>query len=145
MINKIHIQTNTDITASEQVLSWFEQLNQSPSISDEIWWQCQTLLQEGFINIVEHAHKNLPDNTPIDIEAVRLNTSIEIRIWGYGERFDMEEKLQEIDEFEANDGDRGRGLKIMSALADRMSYEQMPDRRYCLFLSKSYQPVTAYP
>ncbi len=143
MINKIQLQINTGITDSEQVLSWFEQLNQPLVISEDIWCQCQTLLQEGFMNIVEHAHKNLPNNTPIDIEAARLDTSIEIRIWSYGERFNMEEKLQEIDELEANDGERGRGLKIMSAIADLMSYEQMPDRRYCLFLSKSYQPVKA--
>lgn len=143
MLNKIQLQINTGIADSEQVLLWFEQLNQPLVISAEIWWQCQTLLQEGFMNIVEHAHKNLPDDTPIDIEAARLDTSIEIRIWSYGERFNMEEKLEEIDELEANDGDRGRGLKIMSAIADRMTYEQMPDRRYCLFLSKSYQPVTA--
>jgi serine/threonine-protein kinase RsbW len=142
VLNKIQLQINTGIADSEQVLSWFEQLNQPLVISAETWWQCQTLLQEGFMNIVEHAHKNLSNDTPIDIEAARLDTSIEIRIWSYGERFNMEEKLQEIDDFEANDGDRGRGLKIMSALADRMSYEQMPDRRYCLFLSKSYQPVT---
>ncbi len=138
MVNKIQLQINTSITDSEKVLSWFEQLNQPLVISEDIWWQCQTLLQEGFMNIVEHAHKNLPDDTPIDIEATRLATSIEIRIWSYGARFNMEEKLQEIGKLEANDGDRGRGLKIMSAIADRMSYEQMPDCRYCLFLSKSY-------
>ena len=143
MANKIKLQINTGITDSEQVLLWFEQLNQPLIISEDIWWQCQTLLQEGFMNIVEHAHKNLPDDTLIDIEAIRLATTIEIRIWSYGERFNMEEKLQEIDDFEANDGERGRGLKIMSAIADLMSYEQMPDRRYCLFLSKSYQPVKA--
>lgn len=143
MANKIQLQINTGITDSEQVLSWFEQLNQPLVVSEDIWWQCQTLLQEGFMNIVEHAHKNLPNNTPIDIEAARLDTSIEIRIWSYGERFNMEEKLRETDELEANDSERGRGLKIMSAIADLMSYEQMPDRRYCLFLSKSYQPVKA--
>ena len=143
MINKIQLQINSGITDSEQVLAWFDQLNQPLVISEDIWWQCQTLLQEGFMNIFEHAHKNLPNDTPIDIEAARLDTSIEIRIWSYGERFNMEAKLQEIDELEANDGERGRGLKIMSAIADLMSYEQMPDRRYCLFLSKSYQPVKA--
>lgn len=141
MINKIRLQINTDINASEQVLSWFEQLNQPPNISAEIWWQCQTLLQEGFMNIVEHAHKSLPDDTPIDIEAARTNTSIEIRIWCYGKYFDLKHKLAEIDDLEANYGDRGRGLKIMSAIADYMSYEQMPDRRYCLFMSKSYQHI----
>lgn len=129
---------NTDLTASPEVLSWFEQMNQ-PSLPDkQIWWQCQTLLMEGFTNIVEHAHKNLPIETPIEMEAVRLNEYIEIRIWSEGQCFDLEEQLRQTSEFEDNDQERGRGLKIMSAIADKLSYERTIDNRYCLFISKYY-------
>ncbi|MEW5860088.1 MAG: ATP-binding protein, partial [Cyanobacteriota bacterium] len=79
MINKIHLQINTDCATSEQIISWFNQLNQPPISDVNIWWQCQTLLQEGFTNVVDHAHKNLPPDTPIEIEAVRYSQSIEIR------------------------------------------------------------------
>ncbi|MFN6513283.1 MAG: ATP-binding protein [Nostoc sp. CreGUA01] len=138
MNKKIYLKVNTDLTASPEVLSWFEQMNE-PSIPDkQIWWQCQTLLIEGFTNIVEHAHKNLPIETPIEMEALRLNEYIEIRIWSQGECFDLEEQLRQTSELEDNDQERGRGLKIMSAIADKFSYERTIDNRYCLFISKYY-------
>ncbi|MBX9257922.1 anti-sigma regulatory factor [Desmonostoc muscorum CCALA 125] len=138
MSKKIYLKVNTDLTASPEVLSWFEQINQ-PSLPDKkIWWQCQTLLIEGFTNIVEHAHKNLPIETPIEMEAVRLNEYIEIRIWSQGECFNLEEQLQQTSEFEDNDQERGRGLKIMSTIADKLIYERTVDNRYCLFISKYY-------
>ncbi|MBN3891431.1 MAG: anti-sigma regulatory factor [Nostoc sp. JL31] len=138
MNQKIYLKVNTDLTASPQVLSWFEQMNQPPIPNQEIWWQCQTLLIEGFTNIVEHAHKNLPIETPIEIEAVRLDKYIEIRICSRGQPFDLEQKLRQTSEFEGNVQERGRGLKILSAIADKLSYEPTADNRYCLFISKSY-------
>ncbi|MBH8572415.1 anti-sigma regulatory factor [Nostocaceae cyanobacterium CENA369] len=138
MNKKNYLKVNTDLTALPQVLSWFEQMNQPPIPDKQIWWQCQTLLIEGFTNIVEHAHKNLSIETPIEIEAVRLQESIEIRIWSQGEPFDLEQQLAQTAEFEENEQERGRGLKIMSAIADKLSYEQTVDNRYCLFISKFY-------
>jgi len=135
---KIYLQVNTDLKASPQVLTWFEQINQPPILDKQIWWQCQTLIIEGFTNIVEHAHKNLPLETPIEIEAVRLDEYIEIRIWSQGEPFDLEKKLRQTSEFEENEQERGRGLKIMSVIADKLSYEPTGDNRYCLFISKCY-------
>ncbi|WP_392534853.1 ATP-binding protein [Nostoc sp. C117] len=138
MNKKIYLKVNTDLTASPQVLSWFEEMNQ-PNLPDQtIWWQCQILMIEGFTNIVEHAHKNLPTETPIEIEAVRLNEYIEIRIWSHGQFFDLEKQLRQTAEFEDNEQERGRGLKIMSAIADKLSYEGTVDNRYCLFISKYY-------
>ncbi|MEH2327336.1 MAG: anti-sigma regulatory factor [Nostoc sp.] len=138
MKNKISLKVNTDLTASPQVFSWFEQINQPPILDKKIWWECQTLMMEGFTNIVEHAHRNLPIETPIEIEAVRLNEYIEIRIWCQGEPFDLEQQLQHTSEFEKNEQERGRGLKIMSAIADKLSYERTVNHRYCLFISKYY-------
>ncbi|MBD2532032.1 anti-sigma regulatory factor [Nostoc flagelliforme FACHB-838] len=138
MKNKIYLRVNTDLKASPQVLSWFEQMNQPPIPDKKIWWQCQTLMMEGFTNIVEHAHRKLPIETPIEIEAVRLDKYIEIRIWSQGEPFDLERKLQQTSEFEDNEQERGRGLKIMSVIADKLSYEPTGDNRYCLFISKYY-------
>ncbi|MBD2360623.1 anti-sigma regulatory factor [Anabaena minutissima FACHB-250] len=139
MDNKISLTINTDITALSDVLSWFEQINQPPIIKQEIWWQCQTLLIEGFTNIVEHAHKNLTEETPINIEVRRSVQSIEICIFSQGRPFDLEEKLQEVFEFEENNQERGRGLKIMSIIADKLSYERITENRYCLSISKNYQ------
>lgn len=137
MLHKINIRVNTDLTASAQVILWFEQLNQPP-LPDVIWWQCQTLLQEGFTNIVEHAHKNLLPETSIIIEAVRSEQSIEISIWSYGPSFDLQQKLQVLPQFEDNENERGRGLKIMSMLADELSYKPIADNRNCLMIKKYY-------
>ena len=138
MINQIRLQINTDCATSEQIISWFNQLNQPPIPDLNIWWQCQTLLQEGFTNVVDHAHKNLPPDTPSEIEAVRDSQSIEIRIWDRGLPFDLEQKLREVSDFENNDNARGRGLKIMSNLSDKLCYERTPDNRNCLKIMKKY-------
>ncbi|MBU7583524.1 MAG: anti-sigma regulatory factor [Nostoc sp. TH1S01] len=138
MDNKICLKVNTDLNASSDILSWFEQINQTLIINQQIWWQCQTLLIEGFANIVEHAHKNLPRETPIEIEVRLSNQQIEIRIFSHGEAFDLQKELREISELEDNKRERGRGLKIMSAIADKLSYEQTDDHRYCLFIKKFY-------
>ncbi|AFY31432.1 anti-sigma regulatory factor [Calothrix sp. PCC 7507] len=138
MNNKIQLKVHTNLTVLPQVLSWFEQMNQPPIANQQIWWQCQTLLIEGFTNTVEHAHKNLPNETSIEIEAVRFNEHIEICILSQGEPFNLEQELQEKCEFEDNYQERGRGLKIMSKIADKLHYEQTTDNRYCLFMSKYY-------
>lgn len=138
MIKKIQLQVSTGCTTSDQLLSWFEQLNQPPLPDLKIWWQCQTMLQEGVANVVDHAHKNLPPETPIDIEAIRFDHSLEIHIWDYGLSFNLEQKLKDISNFEDNESDRGRGLKIMSEIADSLSYERTEDQRNCLVIVKHY-------
>lgn len=138
MDNKITLKIKTDITALSHILSWFEQINQPPITQQEIWWQCQTLLIEGFTNIVEHAHNKLSKETPINIEACRSAQSIEIRIFSQGKPFNLEQKLQEISEFDENNQERGRGLKIMSILADKLTYERIAENCYCLYIAKFY-------
>jgi serine/threonine-protein kinase RsbW len=138
VLKKIQLQLHSDLTASCDLLSWFEQLNEPPIADKMIWWQCQTLLQEGFTNIVEHAHKELPPQTPIDIEVVRFEQSIEIRLWSYGPPFDIKQKLQELPDFEDNESGRGRGWKIISQIADQFSYEQVEKGRQCLLMLKRY-------
>ncbi|GAB1539258.1 ATP-binding protein [Scytonema sp. NUACC21] len=135
---RIHLKIHTSLSLYPDVLSWFEQINQPPLPDKKNFWHCQTLLIEGFTNIVEHAHKNLPTETPIEIEAVRSEKSIEIRIWAYGQPFNLEEKLQELGELEENEEERGRGLKIMAAIADKLEYQRTVDNRYCLFMCKYY-------
>jgi serine/threonine-protein kinase RsbW len=136
--NQINLSVNTDLGVLSNVLSWFNKINIPPIANQQIWWQCQTLLVEGFTNIVEHAHKNLPKETPIDIEVLRSDKYINIYIYYQGKYFDLEQQLQVIPELEENEAERGRGLKIMAAIADKLSYEKTEDNRYCLFISKYY-------
>ena len=136
--HKISIKVNSEITASEEIFFWFKQLN-SPSITDKVmWWHCETLLHEGFANIVEHAHKDLPPQTPIALEAKRCEKYIEICIWFYGPIFNLEKKLKEIPPLEDNESEGGRGLRIMDELADWLSYDRVGDNLNCLRMKKYF-------
>ncbi len=137
-IKKFYLEVPTDINISAQVLLWFEQINQPPIHNKTIWWECQTLLIEGLTNIVEHAHKELPVETPIQLEVTRCEEHIEIRIFCLGKPFNIEHMLKEIPELDDNLNERGRGLKIMYSIADELNYKVQPDNRYCLFMSKKF-------
>ncbi|EAW38802.1 ATP-binding protein [Lyngbya sp. PCC 8106] len=85
---QIILQVNSDIAVLEDVLAWYQQLENQP-IPKPIWWQCQIALAEGFTNAVNHAHKNLPCTTPIHLQVTVFNESLEICIWDYGPPFDL--------------------------------------------------------
>jgi serine/threonine-protein kinase RsbW len=90
--HKINLQVNTDLSGLAQVLEWFDQL-ETLQIPKAVWWKCRLALGEGFTNAVRHAHKHLPMETPITLETIVFPSRIEIRIWDYGEPFNLEEKM----------------------------------------------------
>jgi len=137
-IKRIALQVNSDLNASSQVLSWFEAINQPPLPDQRVWWQCQTILKEGFDNAVRYAHGNLSQTTPIKLEATRSRQFIEILIWDHGPAFDLNHKLASMPELEENFGERGRGLKIMERIADHLSYDRIDGCRNCLRILKRY-------
>ncbi|MEM1168675.1 MAG: ATP-binding protein [Cyanobacteria bacterium P01_H01_bin.35] len=133
---KAYLQVHSDLTENDKVLSWFEQLHQAP-IPKTVWLQCELALAEGFTNATRHAHKYLPTETPIDIEVTMYTDHLEIRIWDYGQPFDLTEWLKvqpDPDIFAPG----GRGIKLMSAIADNISYTRTSDNRNCLLIAKNY-------
>jgi serine/threonine-protein kinase RsbW len=105
---KISLLVNTDVSALTTVLEWFEQLKDL-SLPEEAWWACQLALAEGFTNAVRHAHKNLPVETPIQLEVTVFAEHLEFRIWDCGQAFDLNAKL--IENLAA---DRKRSLNVDS-------------------------------
>jgi len=91
-LQQIYLQVTTDLKAVTQILEWYDQLHHLP-IPKTVFWQCQLALVEGFTNAVRHAHKDLPEETPIELEVKVFNNSIEIRIWDYGQPFDLLGKI----------------------------------------------------
>jgi serine/threonine-protein kinase RsbW len=91
---KISLLVNTDVSALTTVLEWFKQLKDL-SLPQDAWWACQLALAEGFTNAVRHAHKNLPLETPIQLEVAVFAGRLEIRIWDCGQAFDLNAKLKE--------------------------------------------------
>lgn len=136
-LQSFQLQVNTDYKALGQVLSWFETLKPS-SISQMNWFECQTLLAEGFDNVISHAHRNLPTETPINIEVKLLTQALEIRIWDYGPAFDFDQHLRQMPREVDEIAERGRGLLIMLQVADCLSYKRTAERN-CFLIIKSYK------
>ncbi|MEG3917870.1 ATP-binding protein [Microcoleus sp. T3_A4] len=102
-IQHISLQVNTDVNALTQVLLWFEQLKDI-SLPNEVWWNLQLALAEGFTNAVRHAHKNLPVETPVQLEIRVFKGRLELKVWDCGPCFDFNAKLKEILAADRNNG-----------------------------------------
>ncbi len=116
-------------------------MDQAP-IPKKVWLESELALAEAFTNATRHAHKYLPTETPIDIQVKIYADKMEISIWDYGQPFDLLEWLKEqptqTDIFVGG----GRGIKLMSAIADDISYTRTSDNRNCLLIVKKYSPYT---
>jgi serine/threonine-protein kinase RsbW len=144
-IKQVKIQVFSELNALKDVLEWFEQFNALP-VTNELWWQCQTVLAEGFTNAVRHAHDKLPESTPIEIEVTVRSHWFELRIWDYGQPFDLRSKLksisQEISEeihqktYDPLKRTSGMGLLFMDQLTDELDYTRTTDSRNCLIVRK---------
>ena len=93
-VQHISLQVNTDLNALTRVLEWFEQLKDL-SLPNEVWWKLQLAFAEGFTNAVRHAHKNLPVETPVQLEIIVCNGRLELKVWDCGPYFDFDAKLKE--------------------------------------------------
>ncbi len=140
MLNRISFEASSTIEALDQVLAWFEQLR-TPDIDQVIWMQCQLALAEGFTNAVRHAHKHLPAETPIILEASLQAQALEFQIWDRGQPFDLTSYLAAKVGTPGAEGYQGggRGLEILAKIADRLSYRRTADERNCLLFVKQYQ------
>lgn len=132
-----HLQVRTNLADLNQVLKWFEQFNQ-PSMPKKTWIQCKTALAEGFANAVKHAHKNLSSQTPIEIAVEVTPERLEIRIWDFGEVFDLKQKLASQTQLPDSTAFSGRGLNLIHQLVDHFSYTRVSGDRNCLLLIKHY-------
>jgi serine/threonine-protein kinase RsbW len=117
-LQKLHLQVNTDLRAIDRVLDWFNQLENLP-IPQTVFYQCQLALAEGFTNAVRHAHQGLPLETSIELEVTVFNERLEIKIWDYGQPFDLDAKLSELKEIEQDldplTREGRKGIEIMKA------------------------------
>jgi serine/threonine-protein kinase RsbW len=138
ILRNIYFQAKSDLKALDRVLSNFNQLDRH-WIPKLVWLQCQLALAEAFTNAVRHAHKNLSADTLISIEVTLLEKSIEIRVWDYGEPFNLEAFLMEdSNRFKRLDG--GRGILILHRIADYLNYVRTEGGRNCLLIVKTFEP-----
>ena len=150
MLKRHHIQVNSDIYALAQLQEWFHQFQKLlPKLT---WMQCNLVLVEVFTNVVSYAHEGLAEETPIDIE-ININDteySLELKIWDFGEPFDLEAEIeraaiesQKNQDFESVDDipTGGRGLMIAKTVADDIRYDTLSDGRNCFVMTKSFSKL----
>ncbi len=137
--HQANLQVCSDLGENDKVLLWFEQLHQPP-IPKKVWLECELALAEAFTNATRHAHKYLPRETPINIEVTIYTDQMEISIWDYGQPFDLLEWLKQQPTQTDIFAGGGRGIKLMYAIADDISYTRTSDNRNCLLIVKKYLP-----
>ena len=129
------LKVDSNSESLQQVISWFEGL-QKPYIPRQIWLQCQTMLGEAFDNVLVHAHKKLPPETPIDIEVIILNKLIILKIWDLGSGFNIEQQKAKISQGVNRDAENGRGIQILQNTADYVNYIAIAEKGNYLLIVK---------
>lgn len=130
MFKRDQIRVTSHLEKLSVVQQWFE-LFMSGLAVDHPWLneqfdQLNLALAEGFTNAVRHAHANLPDTTPIDIElsleSEQLESEkIEICIFDCGGPFDPS-SLREPQPGALCEG--GYGWFLLRRLADKVTYDR---------------------
>lgn len=142
VITQTSLTFDTDLNQLDQVLSWFELCNHS-FISRKDWLHCQLCLAEGFTNAVRHAHKNIDTALKIEIKITLFSDRLEMRIWDYGEPFDLKKKIKNLVKMHDNNSDGKRGLLILEQITDYLDYTRTEPNKNCLLMIKEYHPISA--
>ena len=130
--------------ALDRVLHWAECFRGKSAVNvfaaepfpKEVWLRYQVALAEGFTNVVRHAHKQLPPETPVELAMQIEGSRLVLKIWDSGPPFDLLSKLQErLEQPQPKiPATGGYGLVIMYRAADELSYEREGGDRNCLTL-----------
>jgi len=105
-----------------------------------VWIRCELALADGFSNAVPHAHNGKPADLPVDSQMSVFDEFVEIKIWDWGDPFDLEAKIKNISQTVDLAASGGRGLKLMKDIGDSLGYVRMADGRNCLSIVKNYTP-----
>ncbi len=142
LIQQFRLQVKTELEALTDVLQWFEQITyllvEENRLSEKCGWQCKLALAEAFTNTVRYAHPHLPATTPIDLEVNLFSQFLEIRMWNWGNPFNLQEKLNSLGQSRRDplEQESDRGLFFMQELTDELQYIRLFDQRNCLIMRK---------
>ena len=138
MPNQARLTVRSHLEELTGVQRWFRTLISRMSVDspwlDEQFDQLNLALAEGFTNAVRHAHADLPENTPIDIELLVSPEQLEIRIFDRGGPFDPD-SLSEPKPGALREG--GYGWFLLRRLSDQVSYDCLQDQLNCLRIVKT--------
>lgn len=136
VLRSIKIEVKSDLQALDEALFQLNQIYQD-SIPVKDWLQCRLALAEGFTNAVRHAHKDLPKDTPIRIEVLLNQTSMEIEIWDRGPAFNLHSFIAETAKKHPDWPASGRGIPILNKISSRLDYYRTGERN-CLVIVKEF-------
>jgi serine/threonine-protein kinase RsbW len=134
MSQKISLNINSDLRNLAAVLAWFEPFRLCLD-DDATWQQCRIAIVEGFTNAVRHAHRHLPRETPILLEAQIEGSMLVLKVWDQGQPFDLEQYLQQLPP-SSRDAEGGRGLRLIREISDCLDYQRVGDSGNCLRIAK---------
>jgi serine/threonine-protein kinase RsbW len=134
---QIEIEVKSDLQAVDLVLLQFNNIYHS-TILQQDWLQCQLALVEGFTNAIRHAHKNLPLETPIIIQIALDTEKMTIRIWDYGNPFNLEHFIAKVSKNNRSWPESGKGIAIMYKIADILRYDRVSATQNCLLIVKYF-------
>ena len=131
------LDVRSEINALDEVLNWFILIVEK-HLPQKCGWQCQLALAEAFTNTVRYAHKDLPESTPISIELNLLPNTAEIRIYDYGEPFDLQGKLRSLKLMKEDllERESDRGLLFIQKLTDNVESLRLLGNLNCLIMRK---------
>ncbi|MGB7415629.1 MAG: ATP-binding protein [Thermosynechococcaceae cyanobacterium] len=139
------LQVVSSLDALTDVISWFDQW--SFNLSDPyLRIEAQTALIEGFTNVVQHAHTDLPGSTPIEMQIQIDDPLFQIMIWDQGPPYDFAEAMCQLTTAAAPDlnplnREKHWGQVLFLRLATerkwRFVYERLPDHRNCLLMERA--------
>jgi serine/threonine-protein kinase RsbW len=135
VLKKIQIEVTSTLDALDRILLQFEEIYQD-FIPQQDWLQCRLAMAEGFTNAVRHAHKNLPEESTVKIEVLLTRTEIEIKIWDWGEAFDLHKFIAQTSRKHYNWLNSGRGIPLLVKIADRLEYRRLGSRNCLLIVKK---------
>lgn len=135
LLHSSRLQVASEYQKLSEVMAWLNAAREA-TIPNDVWIVCQTILGEGFDNVVSHAHQTLPPTTPIELEISIFNHGIILRIWDQGPAFDLESHQQGVAAEVDVNAERGRGLKIIRELTDYFAYVRTSGDRNCLVMLK---------
>ena len=136
-LKKIQFKVDSNIQALESVLSQFNQIHDK-FIPHQDWLKCKLALAEGFTNAVRHAHKKLPIETQITIEVILKATTLEIYIWDLGGPFNLNNYIKQQAQNNHNWQGSGRGIAILTQIADFLEYKHFEKKGNCLLIVKEF-------
>ncbi len=91
-IHHLTLEVPSDLDQVTILADWFAQFRDSP-LPDQLWLEAQIGLVEAFTNAVRHAHRDLPPQVPVRVEAQVQPAFFTLRVMDHGPPYDLEAAL----------------------------------------------------